>query len=368
MSGAAYKNAGVDIEAGNQLVRNIKPAIAKTQRSGCMGSVGGFGALFDVKAAGYKDPILVSATDGVGTKLKVAIETGRHNTIGQDLVAMCVNDLVVQGAEALFFLDYFASGKLELDAAQEIICGIAKGCELAGCALIGGETAEMPGMYAKGDYDLAGFAVGAVERGSAIDGSAVQEGDIIVGLPSSGLHSNGYSLVRKIVKEGAGANYDDDLPFEADFSEDYTLADALLRPTRIYSKILADMIKETPGVIKAMSHITGGGLLENIPRVLPENLAVELDASKWTMHNLFKWLSRKGELSLEDMSLTFNCGLGMVMMCREDDVVALLSALQAKGEYPVVVGHVMAKQRLVQSDYDVCGDAIGIVNAEKHWR
>jgi phosphoribosylformylglycinamidine cyclo-ligase len=367
MSGAAYKNAGVDIEAGNQLVQNIKPAIAKTQRSGCMGSIGGFGALFDLKGAGYQDPVLVSATDGVGTKLKIAIETGRHDTIGQDLVAMCVNDLVVQGAEALFFLDYFASGKLELENAQDIICGIAKGCEIAGCALIGGETAEMPGMYAAGDYDLAGFAVGAVERDAIIDGTKVVQGDVVIALPSSGLHSNGYSLVRKIVKD-AGLAYDAPLPFDGDYADDTNLADALLKPTRIYSKLLFEILKTHPHKIKAMSHITGGGLLENIPRVLPEDMAVELNADNWKMHNLFKWLGSIAELSLEDFALTFNCGIGMVLICAADDAATLLAALQGKGEFPTVVGEIIPRTALQNRLYDVAGEAVGIVNAASNWQ
>lgn len=372
MSNSAYKKAGVDIDAGNALVQNIKPAIAKTQRSGCMGGVGGFGALFDVKQAGYEDPILVSATDGVGTKLKVAIEAGRHDTVGQDLVAMCVNDLVVQGAEPLFFLDYFASGKLDVAQAQEIIEGIAKGCELAGCALIGGETAEMPGMYAAGDYDLAGFAVGAVERDQIIDGGSIAEGDVVIGLPSSGLHSNGYSLVRKIVEQEFGATgqaYNTALPFEPDHADHMTLANALLCPTKIYTKSLVSVFKNN-GLghkVKGLSHITGGGLLENIPRILPDNMAVHLDADNWKIHNIFKWLSGKGVLGYEDMALTFNCGIGMVLICAEHDAVAIMQELQNVGEYPTLIGSVISMGDAAHLESDISTPQVVISNIGNNW-
>lgn len=346
MSISAYKKSGVDIDAGNELVDKIKPAIKKTMRSGVLGSVGGFGALFDVKGAGYKDPLLVSATDGVGTKLKIAIDAGKHSTVGQDLVAMCVNDLVVQGAEPLFFLDYFASGKLDVARAQDIIEGIAKGCELAGCALIGGETAEMPGMYADDDYDLAGFAVGAVERDGLIDGSKVQAGDVVIGLPSSGVHSNGFSLVRRIITDICGLTYSDPAPF----AEGQTLADCFLAPTRIYTKALAALIKDMPNAVHAMAHITGGGLLENIPRVLPDGLAVQLDAQKWDMPEVFKWLAREGDLTADDLARTFNCGIGMCLIVPSEVAETVMKTLEELGEVALNIGTVVAEGDLAQSD------------------
>lgn len=338
MSGSAYKKSGVDIDAGNDLVRRIKPEAAKTKRAGVMGGLGGFGALFDVKAAGYRDPILVSSTDGVGTKLKIAIETGRHEHIGQDLVAMCVNDLVVQGAEPLFFLDYFATGKLDVAHAEIVVNGIARACGLAGCALIGGETAEMPGLYGAGDYDLAGFAVGAVERDLIIDGSGVAAGDVVIGLPSSGVHSNGYSLVRRIVRELAGADYKDPAPFEPGV----TLGEVLMRPTRIYTKSLVAALKAHPGAIKAMAHITGGGLLENIPRVLPETVDAALDTGAWDLPPVFRWLAMKGGLSVDDLGRTFNCGIGMVVVCAAKNADALVKTLRDAGETPRVIGGIVA--------------------------
>jgi len=333
MKQSAYKDAGVDIDAGAELVERIKPAVKKTARSGMMGGLGGFGAFFDPKAAGFKDPILVSSTDGVGTKIKIAIDAKRHETIGIDLVAMCVNDLIVQGAEPLFFLDYFATGKLEVGVAQQVIEGIAKGCELAGCALIGGETAEMPGMYAAGDYDLAGFTVGAVERDEVLTGDNIKEGDIVLGLPSSGVHSNGYSLVRKLV-EKAGVNYETPAPFEAG----KTMGDVLLAPTRIYVKPMLKAIKS--GSVKGMAHITGGGLSENIPRVLPSNVAVRLDAKNWTRPGIFGWMAQTGKMEAADMARTFNCGLGLVVIVDANKVDDTIAVLKAEGESAQKIGRV----------------------------
>ncbi|MBN8520876.1 MAG: phosphoribosylformylglycinamidine cyclo-ligase [Alphaproteobacteria bacterium] len=334
MKQSAYKSAGVDIDAGADLVERIKPAVKKTMRPGTMGGIGGFGALFDVKAAGYQDPVLVSSTDGVGTKIKIAIDTGRHDHIGIDLVAMCVNDLIVQGAEPLFFLDYFATGKLEVGVAERVITGIATGCEMAGCALIGGETAEMPGMYQAGDYDLAGFTVGAVERAHIITGERVTDGDVILGLPSSGVHSNGYSLVRKIAEHAGGFD------IESPFASGTTLGEALLTPTRIYIKPLLKTLRAYPGAIKAMAHITGGGLLENIPRVLPESVHAHLDASTWRPAPVFGWLAQTGQIDPEDMARTFNCGLGMVMVCDSGQVDQVMSTLRGEGETPVRIGQI----------------------------
>lgn len=337
----AYKQAGVDIAAGNTLVEKIKPAIKKTQRSGSMGGLGGFGALFDLKAAGhFKDPLLVSATDGVGTKLKIAIETGIHDTVGIDLVAMCVNDLIVQGAEPLFFLDYFASGKLDVQTAQAVIEGIAKGCVEAGCALIGGETAEMPSMYEDKHYDLAGFTVGAVERDQLITGETINEGDIVIGLLSSGFHSNGFSLVRKIVENGF--SYDQRPPFE---SEKNTLGEALLEPTRIYVKPILEALKTTH--IKGLAHITGGGLLENIPRVLPKGLGVELDTSAWPIPPAMTWLKKEAKLSQHDFALTFNTGLGMAIICDKSDADALCTQLGGS-----IIGTVIAQNEVKLNNTD----------------
>jgi phosphoribosylformylglycinamidine cyclo-ligase len=334
MKQSAYKDAGVDIDAGAELVERIKPAVKRTARSGMMGGLGGFGALFDPKAAGYNDPILVSSTDGVGTKIKIAIDAGRHDTIGIDLVAMCVNDLIVQGAEPLFFLDYFASGKLDVSVAQAVIEGIAKGCEIAGCALIGGETAEMPGMYAAGDYDLAGFTVGAAERGSLLTGETIAAGDVVLGLPSSGVHSNGYSLVRKIVGNTQGYGYDTPAPFEAG----KTMGDVLLAPTRIYVKPLLKALKS--GGIKGMAHITGGGLSENIPRVLPETVAVRIDAKNWPRPGIFGWLAQAGRVEASDMARTFNCGIGMVVIVAAEAADRIIAVLQENGETAYKIGHV----------------------------
>jgi phosphoribosylformylglycinamidine cyclo-ligase len=340
MKQSAYKDAGVDIDAGAELVERIKPAVKATKRSGMMSNIGGFGALFDPKAAGYDDPILVSATDGVGTKLKIAIDTGKHGTVGIDLVAMCVNDLVVQGAEPLFFLDYFACGKLELDHAEAVIKGIAKGCKDSGCALIGGETAEMPGMYASEDYDLAGFTVGAVERDKIVTGEQITKGDVVIGLAASGLHSNGFSLVRKIVGSVEGCSYDS----VADFDQGQNLGDLLLTPTKLYVKSILAALKlnDVNGAqsIKGIANITGGGLIENIPRVLPDGLGAVIDASTWTLPPVFKWLAKHGDLSADDMGVTLNCGIGMVVICAPDEVQKLMESLQENGEIVSQIGYI----------------------------
>jgi len=335
-----YAAAGVDIDAGNALVDRIKPAAASTRRSGVMSGLGGFGALFDLKGAGFSDPILVGATDGVGTKLRIAIDTGNFDTIGVDLVAMCVNDLVCQGAEPLFFLDYFATGKLEVEAAATIIEGIAAGCKASGCALIGGETAEMPGMYHGGDFDLAGFAVGAMERGAQLP-SDVAVGDILLGLASNGVHSNGYSLVRRIV-ERSGLSWDDPAPFGTD-----SLGAHLLAPTRLYVTQCLAAIRA--GGVHALAHITGGGLTENIPRVLPENMGVAIDLSAWDLPPVFKWLVEVAELEQSELLKTFNAGIGMVLAvdaARADDLAALL---QAEGETVLRLGHVTDTPGVVYS-------------------
>jgi phosphoribosylformylglycinamidine cyclo-ligase len=321
----------VDIDAGNALVEAIKPLAKATARKGSDAGLGGFGAFFDLKAAGYNDPILVATTDGVGTKLKIAIEANQHGTIGIDLVAMCVNDLVVQGAEPLLFLDYFATGKLDVESGRQIVAGISDGCLQAGCALVGGETAEMPGMYAKGDYDLAGFAVGAVERGQQITGSDVKAGDVVLGLGSSGVHSNGYSLVRKVVSV-AGLEYSAKAPFDPS----KTLGEALLAPTRIYVKSCLAAIRA--GGVKALAHITGGGLLENIPRVLPNDLACEIDASSWQQPPVFAWLRKTAGIDAQEMARTFNCGIGMVMVVAPDRVDAVRGILQGAGETVAAIG------------------------------
>jgi phosphoribosylformylglycinamidine cyclo-ligase len=317
------------------LVEAIKPAAAATRRPGVMGGLGGFGGLFDVKAAGFRDPLLVAATDGVGTKLKIAIAAGRHGTIGIDLVAMNVNDLVVQGAEPLFFLDYFATSKLEVEAASQVVEGIAEGCRIAGCALIGGETAEMPGLYAKGDYDLAGFCVGAVERDQVMTGAGVGPGDVLLGLASSGVHSNGYSLVRRIV-EGEGFGYGDAAPF----APGRTLGEALLEPTRIYVRPMLAAIRA--GGVKAMAHITGSGIVGNLPRVLPQGVVAKLDAGAWTLNPVFDWLRSIGRLSPGEMLNTFNCGLGMIVVVEAGRAAALADLLRAEGETVSVVGEIVA--------------------------
>jgi phosphoribosylformylglycinamidine cyclo-ligase len=328
-----YAGAGVDIEAGNALVERIKPAAAATDRPGTMSGLGGFGALFDLKAAGYADPILVAATDGVGTKLRIAIDTGRLSTIGQDLVAMCVNDLVCQGAEPLFFLDYFATGKLDLAQAAEVIEGIARACAAAGCALVGGETAEMPGMYSGRDFDLAGFAVGAMERGAALP-QGVAEGDILVGLGSSGIHSNGYSLVRRIV-ERAGRDWD----WPASWEENQTLGEALLVPTRLYVRPVLDALRL--GGLRAAAHVTGGGITENLPRVLPEGLGAEVDLEAWRLPPVFAWLAERADLERQEMLRTFNCGIGMILVLSPDRAEETVRQLHQAGETLVALGRVV---------------------------
>ncbi len=336
-SPVTYRDAGVDIDAGNALVEAIKPLVKATRRPGADSDLGGFGGLFDLKAAGFQDPILVAANDGVGTKLKIAIETGRHETIGIDLVAMCVNDLIVQGAEPLFFLDYFACGKLETEMATAVVAGIAEGCRRAGCALIGGETAEMPGMYAEGDYDLAGFSVGAAERGQLLPRNDIQEGDVVLGLPSTGVHSNGYSLVRKLV-DNAGLDWNEGAPF----AKDRTVADAFLEPTEIYVRPLLTAIRET-GQIKALAHITGGGLTENIPRILPDDLAVEIDMSSWTAPAIFDWLQEAARLDTQEFARTFNAGIGMVALIPAEAVEIVKSVLADAGQDAIEIGHVLRR-------------------------
>jgi phosphoribosylformylglycinamidine cyclo-ligase len=336
-NGLTYSDAGVDIDAGNLMVEKIKPAVRSTRRPGADGEIGGFGGLFDLKAAGFQDPVLVAANDGVGTKLKIAIDADFHDTVGIDLVAMCVNDLVVQGAEPLFFLDYFATGKLDPDQGAAIVKGIADGCLMAGCALIGGETAEMPGMYSRGDYDLAGFAVGAAERGQLLPSEEVSEGDVILGLSSSGVHSNGFSLVRKIV-EISGLAYDAPAPF----APDKKLGEALLTPTRIYVKPLLKAIRET-GAIKALAHITGGGFPENIPRVLPKHLAAEIDLDAVRAPAVFSWLAKTGGVAPNEMLRTFNCGVGMIAVVSPDKADQVAGVLEAEGESVFRLGRMVAR-------------------------
>ncbi|MBB4479705.1 phosphoribosylformylglycinamidine cyclo-ligase [Rhizobium etli] len=336
-NGLTYSDAGVDIDAGNLLVEKIKPAVRSTRRPGADGEIGGFGGLFDLKAAGFTDPVLVAANDGVGTKLKIAIDANYHETVGIDLVAMCVNDLVVQGAEPLFFLDYFATGKLDPDQGAAIVGGIAAGCREAGCALIGGETAEMPGMYSSGDYDLAGFAVGAAERGKLLPSGDIAEGDVILGLASSGVHSNGFSLVRKIV-ELSGLGWDTPAPF----AENKKLGEALLEPTRIYVKPLLKAIRET-SALKALAHITGGGFPENIPRVLPKHLAAEIDLATVKVPPVFSWLAGTGGVEAKEMLRTFNCGIGMIVVVAAENVAAVSKALEAEGEKVVTLGRMIAR-------------------------
>ncbi len=328
----SYKDAGVDIDAGNALVERIKSVAKKTQRPGVLAGLGGFGALFELPK-GYDEPVLVSGTDGVGTKLRLAMQVGKHDTIGIDLVAMCVNDLVVAGAEPLFFLDYYATGKLSVDIAANVVSGIGAGCELSGCALVGGETAEMPGMYEGDDYDLAGFCVGVVEKKKIIDGSKVSDGDVLIGLPSSGPHSNGYSLVRKVL-EVSGASLDEPLG-------DTTLGDALMAPTTIYVKPLLELFKTVP--VHALSHITGGGVLENIPRVIPEGMAAQIDCASWTQPEVFNWLQEKGNINQTEMYRTFNCGVGMVICVAKDNADAAIACLKEQGEAPFVIGAIKTK-------------------------
>jgi phosphoribosylformylglycinamidine cyclo-ligase len=334
-NGLTYAQAGVDIDAGNRLVELIKPLVRSTARRGADAEIGGFGGLFDLKRAGFADPILVAANDGAGTKVKIAIETGRHDTIGIDLVAMCVNDIVVQGAEPLFFLDYFACGALNPDIAARVVKGIAEGCREAGCALIGGETAEMPGLYAAEDYDLAGFSVGAAERGMLLPRQDIAAGDVLLGLASSGIHSNGYSLVRKVVAT-AGLNWDAPAPFDASRS----LGEALLKPTRIYVKSCLAAIRTTSSV-KALAHITGGGFPDNIPRVLPKTLGVRLDLALVPVLPVFRWLAACGGIAETEMLRTFNCGIGMVVVVASKDRDAVTAALTRHGEQVVHLGEVV---------------------------
>ncbi|MCW8915649.1 MAG: phosphoribosylformylglycinamidine cyclo-ligase [Magnetovibrio sp.] len=374
MSGASYKDAGVDIDAGNALVEAIKDDAKSTTRSGVASGLGGFGAMFDLKAAGFKDPILVAGTDGVGTKLKIAISTGIHDTVGIDLVAMCVNDLVVQGAEPLFFLDYYATGKLKVEAGKAIVSGIAEGCRQSGCALIGGETAEMPGMYSGGDYDLAGFCVGAVERDEIITPGLVQDGDVILGLASNGLHSNGFSLVRKVVSDAvidgpADTKMQEALRDhivdkarlayngEAPFAPGKTLGEALLVPTKIYVKSCLAAIKA--GGVHALSHITGGGVLENIPRVLPDNLAAEVDATSWDTPAVFRWLQKEGNIAATEMARTFNCGVGMAVVVEASKAQELKAIFEDEGEKVFEIGRIIARPD--------GNEGVVLNNADKAW-
>ena len=328
-----YRDAGVDIDAGDALVERIKPAAKRTMRPEVLAGIGGFGALFEISKK-YKEPVLVSGTDGVGTKLKLAFELNRHDTVGQDLVAMSVNDILVQGAEPLFFLDYFACGKLDVGTAATVVEGIAKGCELSGCALIGGETAEMPDMYPAGEYDLAGFAVGAVEKSKIIDGKSIAPGDVVLGLASSGAHSNGYSLIRRIIERA-----------KPDMNADFhgrPFADAVIAPTRIYVKSMLKLMDSV--TVKGMAHITGGGLTGNVPRVLPENVTAILDKASWTLPPLFQWLQREGNVADDEMHRVFNCGIGMVVVFAESDVAQATAILQAAGETVHRLGRIAARQ------------------------
>jgi phosphoribosylformylglycinamidine cyclo-ligase len=334
--GLTYAQAGVDIDAGEALVEAIKPLAKATRRPGADAALGGFGALFDLKAAGFSDPLLVSTTDGVGTKLKVAIESGRHDTVGVDLVAMCVNDLLAQGAEPLLFLDYYATGKLEIDVARRVVAGIAEGCRLAGAALVGGETAEMPGMYGQGDYDLAGFSVGAVERGAVLPRLDEQKaGDLLIGLGSSGPHSNGYSLVRRIV-ERSGLSWDAPAPFDTS----KTLGEALMAPTRIYVKSLLPLLKA--GLVKGGAHITGGGLIENPPRAIAKGLAARIDWNAWALPPVFAWLQEVGGVSDHELRRTFNCGVGFMLIVAAEQAEPVLAALLNAGENAFVCGDLAA--------------------------
>ncbi|WP_458095384.1 phosphoribosylformylglycinamidine cyclo-ligase [Roseomonas sp. WA12] len=335
MTRLTYRDAGVDIEAGDALVDRIKPLARSTDRTGTMGGLGGFGALFDLKAAGFTDPVLVSSTDGVGTKLRLAIDARHHSTVGIDLVAMCVNDLVVQGAEPLFFLDYFATGALDVAQAADVVSGIAEGCRQAGCALVGGETAEMPGMYHKGDYDLAGFSVGAAERGALLPAGDVGPGDVVLGLGASGVHSNGYSLVRRIVEAG-NAGLTDPAPFAAS----KTLGEALLEPTRIYVKPVLALHRA--GLIKAAAHITGGGLPGNLPRVLPDGTVAVVDATSWPVPPVFGWLARTGGVEPEEMLRVFNCGIGMCLVVEAGKAEAAIAMLGEHGETAHRIGRIEA--------------------------
>ncbi|MBL4766252.1 MAG: phosphoribosylformylglycinamidine cyclo-ligase [Rhodobacteraceae bacterium] len=331
-NGLSYKDAGVDIDAGESLIEKIKPLAKSTRRPGAGAELGGFGGAFDLKAAGYSDPILISGTDGVGTKLRIAIESGKVDTVGIDLVAMCVNDVLAQGAAPLFFLDYYATGKLDVDMAASVIAGIAEGCRQSDCALIGGETAEMPGMYEGDDFDLAGFVVGAAERGALLPlTDSMREGDVLIGLTSSGPHSNGYSLIRKIV-EVSGLGWDAPAPFDTD----KTLAEALLAPTRIYVKTLVPLIGQ--GKIKGLAHITGGGITDNVPRMLPDHLSPKIDFGTWPRPAVFSWLQDTGNVAEAEMRRAFNCGIGMVLCVAAGDAHAMLESLEAGGETAYIIG------------------------------
>ncbi|MEQ1525887.1 MAG: phosphoribosylformylglycinamidine cyclo-ligase [Gallionella sp.] len=332
-SGLSYRDAGVDIDAGDRLVENIKPFAKRTMRPEVLSGIGGFGGLVEISKK-YREPVLVSGTDGVGTKLKLAFELNRHDTVGIDLVGMSVNDILVQGAEPLFFLDYFACGKLDVDAATEVIKGIAAGCEQSGCALIGGETAEMPGMYPVGEYDLAGFAVGVVEKANIITGNEICAGDVVIGLASNGAHSNGYSLVRKIIERSKP-------DLNAKFDGERTLADCIMAPTRIYVKPLLALMQSM--TIKGMAHITGGGITENVPRVLPANVVAAIDSHAWQMPKLFHWLQEQGNVAPQEMYRTFNCGIGMVIVVAKEDAAAAIAQLNAAGETTMTIGVIRAR-------------------------
>jgi phosphoribosylformylglycinamidine cyclo-ligase len=344
--GLTYAQAGVDIDAGNRMVDLIKPLVRATARRGADAEIGGFGGLFDLKRAGFADPVLVAATDGVGTKVKIAIETGRHSTIGIDLVAMSVNDLVVQGAEPLFFLDYFACGKLDPELGAAVVKGVSDGCREAGCALIGGETAEMPGLYQGSDYDLAGFAVGAAERGELLPRSDISEGDVLIGLASSGIHSNGYSLVRKVI-ERSGLQWNAPAPF----APDQTLGEAVLTPTRIYVKSCLAAIRQTKAV-KALCHITGGGFPDNIPRVLPDGMGGRVDLTKIPVPPVFQWLAREGGIAQVEMLRTFNCGVGMIAVAAPADSDKVIAAFKQTGESAFVIGEIAKISGDIRVRYD----------------
>ncbi len=329
----SYRDAGVDIDAGDQLVENIKPFAKRTMRPEVLSGIGGFGGLVEISKK-YKEPVLVSGTDGVGTKLKLAFELDRHDTVGIDLVAMSVNDILVQGAEPLFFLDYFACGKLDVPSATEVIKGIAKGCEDSGCALIGGETAEMPGMYPVGEYDLADFAVGVVEKSKIITGEQIKAGDVVLGLASNGAHSNGYSLVRKIIERSKP-------DLNAKFDGERSLADCIMAPTRLYVKPMLALMQQV--TVKGMAHITGGGITENVPRVLPQNVVADIDSKTWNMPKLFKWLQEGGNVAQQEMFRTFNCGIGMVVIVSQEDAAKAIGLLAASGETVWQIGHIRAR-------------------------
>ncbi len=333
-SGLTYRDAGVDIDAGNELVRRIGPHVARTHREGVLGGLGGFGGLFALPVERYREPVLVSGADGVGTKLRLAVESGLHDGIGIDLVAMCANDILVSGAEPLYFLDYYACGALDVDVAERVVAGVAEGCVQAGMALLGGETAEMPGMYARGDYDLAGFAVGVVERQKIVDGTSVRAGDIVVGIASSGVHSNGYSLVRRVL-ERAGPD-----ALRTRLDDGVALGEALMMPTRIYVRAVRAVLDEVS--VKAMAHVTGGGLVENLPRMLPDGLAVRLDLSEVERPAVFGWLAATGGIEEPEMRRTFNCGVGFALVVAREDVEATLAGLRAGGERASVVGEIVA--------------------------